>query len=105
MKTFLFLLAFTTSFGASAQVYVNPQIINLGHSVQVQIYNTTETDINCSGSVYMHTRLGRMETGYYFDQVRKGFFSMRTFYLMSTNPSSTNQIAFTSHSIYCNKVL
>jgi hypothetical protein len=82
MKTFILIVAFAASFGTSAQVYVNPQIINLGLSVQVQIFNTTETDINCSGSVYMHTLLGRMETGYYFDQ-----------------------IYFTSHSIYCNKVL
>ena len=82
MKTFILIMAFAASFGASAQVYVNPQIINLGLKVQVQILNTTETDINCSGSVYMHPLLGRMETGYYFDQ-----------------------IFFTSHSIYCNKVL
>jgi hypothetical protein len=105
MKIFIFIIVLATSFGAVAQVYVNPQIINLGQSAQVQIFNTTDTDINCSGSVYMHTRLGRMETGYYFDQIRKGSFSMRTFYLMYTSTGPNDQISFTSHSIYCNKVL
>ncbi len=100
MKTFLLVAAFVTSFGASAQVYVNPTIFNFGNSVQVQIYNTNDFDISCSGSVNMYTQQNRMESGYYFDQVRKGSMSMRSFYLMNMN----DRVNYTSHSIFCQKV-
>lgn len=102
MKTILFAIALVTSFSASAQVYVYPNIINFGNSVQVQIHNTTQDNISCSGSVNMHTQQGRMETGYYFDQIYKGSFSMRSFYLM--NNTMNDRITFTNHSIFCHKV-
>lgn len=102
MKIFILALAVISSYGAAAQVNVNPTIINFGTSVQVQIHNSTKTDVSCSGSIYMHTQQGT-ETGYYFDQVREGSFSMRSFYLMNT--TLNNRINYTSHSIFCNKVL
>ena len=100
MKTFLLVAAFVTSFGASAQVYVNPTIFNFGNSIQVQIYNTNDFDISCSGSVNMYTQQNRTESGYYFDQVRKGSVSLRSFYLMNMG----DRVSFTSHSIFCQKV-
>jgi hypothetical protein len=100
MKTFLLVAAFVTSFGASAQVYVNPNIFNFGNSVQIQIYNTNDFDISCSGSVNIFTHQNRMESGYYFEQIRKGSLSIRNFYLMDMN----NRVNFTSHSIFCQKV-
>ncbi len=99
MKTFLLAMASVVSFSATAQVYVHPTIFNFGNSVQVQIHNTTQDDISCSGSVQMHTQQNRMETGYYFEQIRKGSFSMRTFYLMNMN----DRVNYASHSIYCRK--
>lgn len=102
MKTFLLAMAFATSFAASAQVYVYPTIFNFGNSVQVQIHNTTKEDISCSGTVYMNTQLGRMETGYYFDQIRKGSMSMRTFYPMMMD--ARDRISYAHHSIYCREV-
>lgn len=95
-------LALTSSFAALAQVNVNPNVINFGNMVQVQIHNSTDHNVSCSGSVYMHTQLGATETGYYFDQIRKGSFSMRTFQLMNSNMN--NRITYASHSIFCNKV-
>ncbi|MBA2403662.1 MAG: hypothetical protein H0V66_02740 [Bdellovibrionales bacterium] len=100
MKTFLLALTLATSLSAAAQVSVYPTIFNFGNSAQVQIHNTTEDDISCSGTVYMHTQLGRMETGYYFDRVYKGSFSMRSFYIMDMN----DRISYSSHSIFCHKV-
>ena len=100
MKTFILIMASVVSFSASAQVYVYPTIFNFGNSVQVQINNTTQDNLNCSGSVQMHTQQGKMETGYYFDQIRKGSFSMRSFYLMNMN----DRINYASHSIFCHKM-
>jgi hypothetical protein len=102
MKTFLIAIAFAASFGATAQVYVYPSLLNFGNSVQVQIHNNTQDNINCSGSVYMHTQSGRMESGYYFDQIYKGSFSTRNFYLMNT--TMNDRISYSSHSIYCHKL-
>jgi hypothetical protein len=102
MKILILALALTTTFGVAAQVNVNPNIIIMGNTVQVQIHNSTEFNVSCSGSVYMHTTKGGTETGYYFDQIQKGSFSMRSFYLMNT--TLNNRITFTSHSIFCNKV-
>ena len=100
MKAFILALTLLSSLAASAQaVFVNPVIFNFGNQAQVQIHNTTQDDIRCSGSVFMHTSTGRMETGYYFETIMKGGFSMRSFYLMNFN----ERITFTNHTIYCNK--
>ena len=100
MKTFLLVAAFAASFGASAQVYVNPNIFNFGNSVQVQINNTNDFDISCSGGVRIYTHQNRMDSGYYFDQIRKGSLSIRNFYLINM----TDRVNYTSHSIFCQKV-
>lgn len=100
MKAFILAATLLSSVAVSAQaVFVHPTIFNFGNQAQVQIHNTTQDDINCSGTVYMHTNTGRMETGYYFDYIMKGSFSMRSFYLMNFN----ERITFTNHSIFCNK--
>jgi hypothetical protein len=101
MKTFLFAIALVSSFAASAQVNVYPQVINFGNSVQVQIHNTTKDNISCSGNITMHTQLGRMENAYYFDQIYKGSFSTRMFYPMTMQMN--DRITFANHSIFCRK--
>lgn len=100
MKAFILASILLSSVAASAQaVLVYPTIFNFGNQAQVQIHNTTQDDIHCSGTVYMHTSAGRTETGFYFDSIMKGSFSMRSFYLMNFN----DRITFTNHSIFCNK--
>ena len=100
MKTFLITIIAAISFGASAQTYVRPQIINFGNSVQVQVRNTTDRDISCSGSINMHTQSGQMEFAYYFETIRKGSFSMRHFYARNFN----DRIMYTTDSIYCREI-
>lgn len=97
MKTILLALITATSFSVSAQVYIRPQIINFGNSVQVQVRNTGDKDISCSGNINMHTQSGGMEFAYYFDTIRKGSFSMRHFYARNFN----DRIMFTTDSIFC----
>jgi len=100
MKTLLLVVAALISFGVSAQVYVNPVIYNFGNSAQVQIHNNTEFDLSCSGTVNMNTQLGQIQTDYYSDQIRKGSFSIRSFYLMNMN----DRINSVFHSIFCYQV-
>lgn len=100
MKTFLLALIAVTSFSVSAQTYVRAQVINFGNSVQVQVRNTGDKDISCSGNINMHTQSGGMEFAYYFDTIRKGSFSMRHFYARNFN----DRIMYTTDSIYCREI-
>lgn len=100
MKTLIATLVLAASFSASAQmVNVYPRIFNFGNQAQVQVYNTSEFDINCNGFVYLNTQRGRMESHYYSDRIYKGHSSMRSFYLMNFQ----DRITFSHHSIYCQK--
>ena len=101
MKTILFVLALTSAQVSFAQaVMVNPTIFNFGSSIQVQINNSTEFNISCSGTVQAHTQLGRSETFFYNDNIRSRSFSSRSFMLMSMNDRITNTFDF----IRCYKV-
>lgn len=100
MKAFILALSLITSFSASAQmVFVQPLILNLGNMVQVQIRNTNDFDITCSGPVMMTTTSGRMETATYVDWIPRFGFSVRSFYLSNFN----DRVMFTNHSIFCYK--
>lgn len=102
MKTLITTLALCISFSAFSQsVYVNPVIFNMGNSAQVQIHNNTDSNIDCSGPVYLHTQKGGMEYNQYFEYIRKGSFSMRTYYLRNFQ----DRVSFTTHSIFCRKAL
>lgn len=99
MKTIILATTLILSLSASAQTYVYPQVFNMGFSAQVQVRNTTQQTISCSGTVYMQTTTGRQETGYYFDRIPAGSFSIRNFYLMNMN----ERITYTHHSIFCHQ--
>ena len=100
MKTLITTLALFASFSSLAQsVYVYPTVFNMGNSAQVQIHNTTDSNIDCSGPVYLHTQKGGMEYNFYMDFIRKGSFSMRTFYIRNFQ----DRISFVNHSIFCRK--
>lgn len=102
MKTLITTLALFVSTSVFAQsVYVHPVIFNMGNSAQVQIQNNTDSNIDCSGPVYLHTQKGGMEYNHYFEFIRKGSFSMRTYYLRNFQ----DRLSFTTHSIYCRKAL
>lgn len=100
MKAFILALSLCFSMSASAQsVMLQPMLINFGNMVQVQVRNTTDKDVNCSGQIYMNTNTGRMESAFYFDHVMKGAFSMRSFYLSNFS----ERITFAHHSIFCHQ--
>ena len=99
MRTMIPILSLLLSFSAFSQANVFPQLINMGNSVQVQIFNNTQDNLRCSGNVFMTTQLGNSETRFYMDFINKNGFSMRNFYLMNFN----DRVNFSYHSIYCQK--
>ena len=99
MKNLMLILVAALSLSVKAQVNVHPQIFNMGNSIQVQIFNSTNDHLYCSGPVYMSTMLGHFETSFYNDYVRKGSFSTRYFYLINFN----DRVIYSSHGILCQK--
>lgn len=100
MKTILLALGLSFASHTMAQaVYVNPIILNFGYQAQVQINNSTSNNLNCSGTVNMHTQLGRVETGFYSAYIPKNSMSVRSLYLTNFN----DRITFTNHFINCYK--
>jgi hypothetical protein len=90
-------LAFTTATFAGKDMIVFPQVYNYGSSVQITIWNTTDRQISCSGSVWMSLQSGARETEYYFDYIGARFTSFRTIYPRT----SGDRIVNVSHSISC----
>lgn len=100
MKTLLMIFGLMMTVSVFSQtVYVNPTVFNFGNLVQVQIRNNTQDNISCSGTVIMQTQLGRTETGYYYDNIPRNSFSMKSFYLMSIG----DRISFVNQFIRCSK--
>ena len=100
MKTILFVLALSCSQVSYAQsVMVNPTIFNFGSSIQVQINNNTNYNINCSGTIQAHTQMGRSQTFFYSGYIRSRSFSSRSYY----NSSVFDRITTTFDFITCYK--
>lgn len=98
MKTLVFaaLLALSSSSFASM---VWPQLTNWGTSVELSIWNSTDEDIRCSGSVYFSTSAGKTESHYYFSTIYKHSSDYERYYLFSTTPGET--ITSANHSVSC----
>lgn len=62
-------------------VNLSARIWRLGSSVQVEVWNTTEVDVVCSGSVTMYTRSGRTQTEYYWEVIYQGMSQSRYYRL------------------------
>ena len=70
-------------------VYLSPRVWAIGNSVQIDIWNTTDTDVECSGSVIIFTRSGRTQNEYYWETIYRGFSRNRTFRLWDYNDQVT----------------
>lgn len=100
MKKLMMATVMMLSFAAQAQYSVFPRVFNMGSYAQVQINNTNDYAVRCSGPVYLNTIMGPMESHYYFETIRAGGFSMRNFYLRNFS----NRISYAHHSIFCSKI-
>ena len=88
-------------FNSAISFAVTPTIWNMGNQVQVQIYNNTQDDINCSGPIYIYTQLGQFRSEYYQSVIYKGMSDYKYIYVFGMNMN--DRITNTSHGIFCRR--
>lgn len=98
MKSLIFAGFLALSSSAFAGM-VWPQVSNWGSSVEVSIWNHTDEDVRCSGSVYFSTSEGRSESHYYMSTVYKRSSDYERYYLFTT--TATERITSVNHTISC----
>lgn len=101
-KTVLMIALFSLSLAVQAKdpgdrVSITPRVWNFSNMAQVDIWNTSEADIDCSGSIQMYTRSGRTQYEYYWETIYSGFSRTRSYYLRDY----TDRITSVYHTIHC----
>lgn len=84
MKTFFVCLMVTTWVCAADPgdpVTVRAQVWNLFNSVQVEVRNPTDVDIDCRGSIHIHTQRGRFQVEHYSSTIYRRSNSTQTYRL------------------------
>ena len=92
-------LAFSFSSLASieeSEAYVYPNVVNYGYSIQVQIWNTTDNVVRCSGYLNYRTDKGP-ESRFFTEIVSPRMNSYRMIYPNYLN----SRILNVDHSIFC----
>ncbi len=100
MRSFAFvalLLSSLSSFAADKSAPVWPRVFNFGNALQVEVQNTTDKDINCSGSVYAYLSNGQMQSFFFYEFISAGSFVSRYYSIYQMNTRITNS----NHSIFC----
>lgn len=100
MKKLILGLALTLSSFAFAekQSMVFPQVYNFGSSIQVNVWNTTDKNFWCNGSVTMYLDNGKQESEYYTEFVSSRYNSIRMIYPREFGTRITSYY----HNIWCN---
>ena len=62
-------------------VFLRPRIWNSFNSVEVDLWNTSDVDVECSGNVRIYTRSGRTQYEYYWEVIYRGFSNSKRYYL------------------------
>lgn len=83
--------------GSALAESVIPRIWHFNNSVQVDVWNTTDADIDCSGSVRIQAQSGRTQYESYWETIYRGMSRTRTYRLHDFN----DRVVSASHSIYC----
>ena len=102
MKWLLALMLIVTSAHASIDnpgdpVYVRPRVWNFGNQVQVEVWNTTEVDIVCRGTVSIRTQRGAYQTEFFYETIYRGMTGRQTYWIRDFQ----DRVAFTTEFINC----
>lgn len=62
-------------------VHLFPRIWRMSNAVQVDVWNTSEVDVDCSGNIIIFTRSGRTQTEYYWETIYRGMSRNRYYHL------------------------
>ncbi len=79
-------------------VFLNPRVSGFGNSASVDIYNHTDVDVECRGTIHLQTARSS-ESHYYWETIYRKMSSYRSFYLRDFR----ERIQFTSHTINCSE--
>ena len=101
MKWLLALMVTTSAALAQVEnpgdpVYLRPRLWNFNNQVQVEIWNTTQTDVECRGSIHIQGQRS-MQTEYYWEIIYRGMSRSRTFWLRDFQ----DRVMFTNEFINC----
>ncbi len=98
----LLALVFVTTFAMAEDknpgdpVYLRPRIWNSFNQVQVEIWNTTNVDVECRGSVTIQGQRS-IQTEYYWEIIYRGMSRNRTYWLRDFQ----DRVVFTNDFINC----
>jgi hypothetical protein len=99
MKNFIFTICFLLSSPIFAKTtsIVFPRVYSLGSRVEIEVWNYTDTNVFCSGPVYMVLESGATQFENYFDFIPARFSSFRSLYVRDLK----NPVRFVHHGIWC----
>ena len=83
---------------AAKETAIFPNVYNYGTSVQVNIWNSSNRSVWCSGSVFMNLDNGQMQSENYSEYIMANFNSYKMIYPRLAGA----RILSVSHSIFCN---
>jgi hypothetical protein len=98
LLSFLCLNSFAAFSYPGRPVFLNPRVSGFGNMASVNIYNHTDVDVECRGTVLIHTERSS-EPHYYWETIYRKMSSYRTLYLRDFR----ERIQYTSHSISCSE--
>lgn len=98
MKILLSLvIAFASLQALAKPTMVFPSVFTFPSQVQVQVFNNSNQDVWCTGSLFIRKQSGQTQTEFYSERVYRGMSSNRYFYNRNFNDRFVN----TTNTIYC----
>ena len=89
-------MAFASEERPGDPVHLRPRIWNFGNQVQVEVWNTTNVDVECRGTVTIRGQRS-MQTEYYWETIYRGMNRVRTYWLRDFQ----DRVIFTNDFINC----
>ncbi len=96
LLSFLCLMSLAAFSYPGRPVFLNPRVSGFGNMASVDIYNHTDADVECRGTIMLHTERSP-ETHFYWETIYRKMNSFRTIYLRDFR----EKIRFTTHTISC----
>ncbi|MBY0517620.1 MAG: hypothetical protein K2P81_11960 [Bacteriovoracaceae bacterium] len=100
MKMIIAAIIALSAFSALARpgdrVNVRPRLWNFGNQVQVEIWNTTQVDIECRGTISISGQRS-MQSEYYWETIYRGMSQTRTYWLRDFQ----DRVIFSNEFINC----
>jgi hypothetical protein len=75
-------------------VYLRARVWNMGSQVQVEVWNTTDVDVDCRGSVTIRTERGNYQTEYFYATIYRGMTGRQTYWLRDFRDRATYTTEF-----------